>query len=94
MDQLKTFLLSYGLSLDSLGFQILAGIVLLCLIFIVILLISKRRLKKNIDSLETNMLVILDERDLLLNDKNEKHKRYELLHNENESLYLAKETIL
>jgi hypothetical protein len=52
----------------------------------------KKTLKKNIDALETNMLVILDERDLLLNDKNEKHKRYELLHNENESLYLAKET--
>jgi len=92
MDQVKLFLSTYGLAIDSLGFQVLAALLLLLLVCLFVLFISRRKLFKKIDSLETNILAVLDERDLLLNDKNEKHKRYEILHNENETLYLAKET--
>lgn len=91
LDLIKRLLGSVGLPVDKIGVQVVAGLLLFLFILIVILFFGKRKLKKKNKELEKNLASELDQKSLLLNDKNEKHKRYESLHNENESLYESKD---
>lgn len=81
----------YGLSVDAIGVQVLAGLIVFLFLVIIFQIFRKKKLKKKIKELEKKLEAELDEKAMLLNDKNEKHKRYESLSSENESLYDAKE---
>ena len=85
------YLSKVDLKITSLGFQILLGMVFLLFVVVILQIFGKRKLKKKIKALDKKLAADADEKTLLLYDKNEKHKRYESLYNENESLFNAKE---
>ncbi|PCJ59500.1 MAG: hypothetical protein COA79_10665 [Planctomycetota bacterium] len=71
MDQLKKILDQLDLDINSIGVQVLAGLVIVFFINAIYLFISRKKLIKQKESFEIALATEEDEKRLLLNDKNE-----------------------